>query len=240
MESRVNTLPRRNFSKLRGRQSHVQDPSYRNLPPLTTLAHPPDLKEIQVQDPILMGDINVDLDEAQNPCSQLISDILTEFGLINLMRHFWKRRHFRQLKTWTQVRQGTVLRERCYDIICTNCHIFGIAVIRYMMNYSSYHFALRVCFLQRPTKCHSLYLRVIRLFAFSLPDAAYLIVADSKFQDIKCLETPPTPLTCLLRPLWMSSVTINIIDECAALRSNPRHLWNVARALTKYVRKSLI
>ena len=33
----------------------------------------------------ILGDINVELDEAQNPRSQLVSDLLTEFGLINLM-----------------------------------------------------------------------------------------------------------------------------------------------------------
>ena len=50
------------------------------LPP-TTLAHLLNVEEamecFQSQDPILMGDLNVDLDEAQNPRSQIVANILT-------------------------------------------------------------------------------------------------------------------------------------------------------------------
>ena len=38
----------------------------------------------------------------------------------------------------------------------------------------------------------------------------------------------------------MSSSTINLIDERAALQKNTRHCQNVSRALTKAVRESLI
>ena len=38
----------------------------------------------------------------------------------------------------------------------------------------------------------------------------------------------------------MSSINIKLIDERAALQSNPRCLWNVARALTKFVLRYLI
>ena len=82
----------------------------------TTLDHLPDIEEaleqFRGQDPILMGDLNVDLDEAQNQCSQLVANMLLEFGLIDLMHHFRQHRRFRHLKTWTQIRQGTVLMER--------------------------------------------------------------------------------------------------------------------------------
>ena len=43
---------------------------------------------------------------------------------------------------WTQVGNGTVLRERCNYIIGTNRHLFEIVGIREMRNYSSDHFAL--------------------------------------------------------------------------------------------------
>ena len=85
------------------------------LPP-TTLNHPPDLEEATErfwgQDPIVLGDLNVDLDEARNPRSHLVADLLMEFYLIKLMRHFRKHLHFHHLKSWTQVYQGTMLSER--------------------------------------------------------------------------------------------------------------------------------
>ena len=64
-----------------------------NLPP-NTLAHINDidntLERFRGQYPILMGDINVDLDEAQNPRSHLVADMLMEFVLINLIHNFQK------------------------------------------------------------------------------------------------------------------------------------------------------
>ena len=51
------------------------------------------------EDPILLGDINVDLDEAQNPCSQLVADLLTKFDLINLMNRFRQRLRCCHMKT---------------------------------------------------------------------------------------------------------------------------------------------
>ena len=57
------------------------------------LAHIPDLEEalerFRGQNPILMGDLSVDLDEAQNPRSQFIANLLMEFYLIDLMHNFW-------------------------------------------------------------------------------------------------------------------------------------------------------
>ena len=52
----------------------------------------------------------MDLDEAQNLRSQIIFNLLTEFGLIDLMHHFRKHLRFHHLKAWTQVRQGTMMR----------------------------------------------------------------------------------------------------------------------------------
>ena len=71
------------------------------------MSHLPDLEDILERfwgkDPILMGYINVDLDDACNLRSQLISDMMTKFGLIDLMHHFWQRRHLHHLNIWTQV-----------------------------------------------------------------------------------------------------------------------------------------
>ena len=84
--------------------------------PQTTLANLLDLKEalerFRGKEPILMVYPNMYLDEAQNLLSHIVSNILMEFSLINLMHHFRKHLRFRHLKTWTQVQQVTVLRVR--------------------------------------------------------------------------------------------------------------------------------
>ena len=111
------------------------------------LAHILDLEEalahLLYQDPIMLRDLNVDLDEAQNPHSQIIANLLTEFGLIDLIHHFQKSLCFNDLRMWTQALQGTVLRDRCNFILETDQRLFKVVGIRDMRNYSSYHFALR-------------------------------------------------------------------------------------------------
>ena len=93
----------------------------------------------------------MDLDHAQKPRSYLVAYLLTEFGLIDLMHHFRKRLHFRHLKTWTHIHQGTLLKERCDYILGTDIHLLYIVGIRDMRKYSSYHFALQARLLQRPS-----------------------------------------------------------------------------------------
>ena len=106
----------------------------------------------------MLVDLNMDLDEAQNPCSQLIANLLTKFSLINLMHHFRKRLRFLHLNTWTQVCQVTVLMSSYYYILVTNQCPFNLVGIRYMRNYSSYRFDLWLRLLRRPTRCHAHYL----------------------------------------------------------------------------------
>ena len=64
-------------------------------------------------DSIAIGDFIVYLDKAQSSRSQRLADLLMEFGLIDLVRNFQQRRQFWDLKTWTQVRKGAVLRSIC-------------------------------------------------------------------------------------------------------------------------------
>ena len=79
--------------------------------PLSTLEHLPDLDEdLQLfRDPNLLGGLKVDLNEAIIPWIQRVADLLTEYGLIDLVPNFRQQRRFLKLKTWYQLRQGTVL-----------------------------------------------------------------------------------------------------------------------------------
>ena len=60
-----------------------------------------------------------------------------------------------------------------------------------------------------------------------------------KFQELKALEPTPPPLAHLPCPQCMSGPLIRMIDERASLCRNPQHIRNVARKLTKAVRRYL-
>ena len=114
------------------------------LPP-STLEHLQDLEETlkSFKDPIILGDLNVELDEARSPRIKQVGDLIAEYGLIDLVCHFRQRRSFQNLKTWSQVRQGTVLRLRCDYILRTDRRHFELVEICDMRNFSLDHFTLR-------------------------------------------------------------------------------------------------
>ena len=85
----------------------------------------------------------MELDEGRSSQSQQVADLLAEYGLIDLFGHFRQRHRFQKLKTWSQVRQVTVLRSRCDCIIGTERLRFKLVRIRDMQNFLSDHFALR-------------------------------------------------------------------------------------------------
>ena len=103
------------------------------------IEHLPDLEEAlkRFKDPIILGNLNVDLEKARIPWSQRVAELLAEYGLIDLVRHFRQCRRLRNLKTWSQVCQGIVL--------------FKLVGIRDMQNFSSDQFALWARLLRPPT-----------------------------------------------------------------------------------------
>ena len=72
----------------------------------STIEHLPDLEEAlkRFKDPILHGDLNMDLYMARIRCIQQVADLLAEYGLIDLVYQLHQYRRFWNLKTWYQVR----------------------------------------------------------------------------------------------------------------------------------------
>ena len=79
------------------------------LPP-STLEHlqywEESLTRSRTQYPIVLGDLNTDICQVQNPWSQQVADLLTEFGRVDLLCHFRQFWWFWDLKMWYQVQQG--------------------------------------------------------------------------------------------------------------------------------------
>ena len=79
--------------------------------PLLTMEHLLDLEEAlqRFRYPVVLGELNVDLNKMSSLRIQQVAYLLAEYGLVDQFRHFRQRRRFRNLKTWSQVRQGTFL-----------------------------------------------------------------------------------------------------------------------------------
>ena len=165
------------------------------LPP-STLEHLPDLEEAlkRFKDPIVLGGLNVDLNKARILRSQQVADLIVEYGLIYLVSHYCQRHRFRNLKTWSQVQQGTVLWSRCDYIFGPDRHRFELIGIHNMWNFSSEKSVLRARLIQRPTHCHARYLMGRIAFILRLPPAKELTRSDSKLQTLKAMEPVPPKL----------------------------------------------
>ena len=140
------------------------------LPP-SMLEHLPELEEYlqRFREPIAFGGLNVDLEESRSSRSQRVFNLLVEYGLIDLVRNFRQKFSFYDLKTWPQVRQGTVLGSRCDYILGMDRHSFELLGIRDMCSYLSDHFMLRAWLLQLPTRCHDQYFWGRRAFLLRTP-----------------------------------------------------------------------
>ena len=82
--------------------------------PTSTLEHLTDLEEaltcFRDQYTIVLGDLNADTNQSQNPCNQKVADLLIEFGMMDLLHKFWKCWRFQNVKMWSQVNQGRLMR----------------------------------------------------------------------------------------------------------------------------------
>ena len=162
-----------------------------------------------------------------------------KFGLIDLVCHSHQRRRFRNLKTWSQVRQGTVFQSRCDYILGRDQRHFDLVGIRDMWNFSLEHFTLTEQFLRCPSHFHVWYPRRRRALPLMLSPTKKRSRADDKFQNLKAMEPVPPKLKRLPCPLWMSPASIRLIEKRADLRRNPCHSQNVARGITRAIRRSL-
>ena len=70
----------------------------------STLEHLPDLEEALKffwhQDPIVIGDLSTDIGKPHNPHIQQVDYLMTELGLMDLLRHFQQLWRYRHVKTW--------------------------------------------------------------------------------------------------------------------------------------------
>ena len=109
----VDTLTQAKRGEMLGRKRRKMDPNYRRIPPalhpgaLTGLWGSPDT--LLDQYPIILGDLNADVWQPQNPHSHQVADLMMEFSQMDLIHHVRKRWRFRSINMWSQVRQGRVI-----------------------------------------------------------------------------------------------------------------------------------
>ena len=161
--------------------------------PTSTLEHLLDLKEALNGFPgkylIVIGDLNTNIGNLQKPRRQQVADFLAYFGLVNLISHLRQQMHFLHLKMWCQVQQGRLLWSRCDYVFGSYRRIFDTMWIKDLRYFGYDHFALCARILHIPARCHGGYLRGHHSFPLTLLPTGPLNLVDTKFQDLKSLDT---------------------------------------------------
>ena len=172
--------------------SRQRNPIIRAYLPPSTLDQLPDIWESLYQLPgrefIVIGKLNADIDRLQNLRSQQVENF---HGILRLGRP-------------SPSFQAVAAHEDVVAVTAGNICMFVMQLCPWVeppdfldsgdkgsVEFFSNHFALRARLLQRPTHFRGGYLRVSHAFPLTLTPMVSLNLVDTKFQDLKALETLP-------------------------------------------------
>lgn len=211
------------------------------LPP-TTLDHLTDLDmaldRFPDADPMILGDLNVNIHNPATPRSHHVAAFIAAHGLFDLLPHFLQTSKYKDHTTWHQMRQGTLIRSRCDYILGTDRRLIQRLRIRDTRHYDSDHYMLRARLLRSPTNCHFKYLKGRRAFPLNHGTGAKSEI-DTRFDELKAMGEHPRGPQKPDRPQWISEATLKLMDARSQLRKDPHHCRNRARTLTRQVRQGL-
>ena len=80
--------------------------------------------------PVVLGDLNVDLDDLRDDRDHEIATALTTRNFEDLLGHFRQRHRYRHCQTWSQTRNGEYISSRCDYILCPDRQFFLNTALR--------------------------------------------------------------------------------------------------------------
>ena len=188
--------------------------------------------------PIVLGDLNVDLDRRITRATRL-NATLAPYGFLDLLKHYKQRPKARNLFTYRQVLEtGKCRQSRCDYILSPDRRLFESVQIRKQRYYTSDHRMVVAKYLLQPTKSHLAYLRGRKAVPFKMPYGP-LTELDYMFQQV--LDQVPTPpsRTDPRRTPWISETTCKIWDARCILHRTQRNCQTESRRLKRQYLSSL-
>ena len=162
---------------------------------------------------IFLGDINVDL--AAPDLDDRAEDIVTALALLGLLDVSAAFRHPKGRWTWSQWREGCLLRSTTDWILAEQPQDFVRWALKCPRGYHSDHRLLLAELALAPEKTHRRYLRSRRQFPVWIPRP--LTRVDQVFMDLLEYQRPPNPKKQRDRS-WIASDTWRLIDRRAEIR----------------------
>jgi len=187
---------------------------------------------------ILLGDLNVDLQEPQ--ATGRTADIIgavASMGLDNLVDHFRLNRHHRHGITWHQMRAEAVVASRCDVFMVESRRDFVNCQIRTPRGFDTDHEALCAWMQAGPAKRHSGYLNARKSNPWRPPENR--TESDTLFDTLvqrveKAKSTPRVD-----RKSWISDDTWRLVDRRAQGKRQGTLSQEELRALNQQIHSSL-
>ena len=162
---------------------------------------------------LVIGDLNVDLSNVRIGDNRAagIAATVALLGVKDMCKHFRSRRSNPYDFTWSQKRNGVMIRSRCDYILSDESKYFSNVRIVKPRLYDSDHSAVVATMIPAPAKQHLRYLNGRKAFPLRVL-ARNMTQLDRMFEDI---QPPPTvPEEAAARgPGWVSEQTWQLVDQ---------------------------
>jgi hypothetical protein len=166
---------------------------------------------------ILLGDMNVNLNNPLNDRGLQIATIEADLGLEDLISHFHQKCNYREKFTWWMRRGNSIIKEKCDYILGSERGLFTKIAIRNPRHYSSDHYMVMGTIASRPKSENKFYSRSRKSFPLKRNKITPINKADSNFDEIKSFVEKDARTTRRWSS-WISPETWKLVDSRAALR----------------------
>lgn len=188
--------------------------------------------------PIVLGDLNANLNSPRDARDAEVASLLSSNGLEDMLQHFKSRQGFRHGKTWRMVREGVQVTSRCDYLLGSDRRMFMNVQHKDPRCFNSDHLMVWAKMLSAPKWSNRRYLQGRMRFPLRLNKVGPQTRADTWLQELKKEKTPLTRET-RARTSWISNTTWQLIDERASLRRQQPHNQKDARTLTRRIRAAV-
>jgi hypothetical protein len=200
-------------------EAYLPPSSLNSLPELLAV-----LDRFAGRDPILLGDLNVNLEDSTSSRNRDVAKVLAPYGLFDMLPRFRQRKRIRHNCTWWKRVNEVILRSRCDYIMGRDQRLFETILIRDPCHCMMDHYMLKARLLLRPTKSHKAYLRGRKTFPLSPPKGEAITVTDASCNDMKKFILDPLPQEKRVPAKWISLASRKLMATRCSLWRDLKHL----------------
>jgi hypothetical protein len=187
---------------------------------------------------ILLGDLNVNLNNPRNDRGLQIATIVAYLGLEDLISHFHQKCNYREKFTWWMRRGNSIIKAKCDYVLGLERGLFTKIAIRNKRQYSSEHYMVMGNIASRPKRENKSYSRSRKSFPLKRNKITPINKDDSIFDEIKSFVEKDAPNTRRWSS-WISPETWKLVDSRAALRRHGKTQCAEGRKLSRNISKGI-